>query len=548
MRNNLDKQVILLFFVSLIILGVNLGIFPVNIMEARNFITAREMVQDDNWILTTLNGEPRYEKPPLPTWLTAVLGLVFGFDSVAVLRVAVVLTTFLLVFYIYKLSLKLGLSGRNSFHNGLILLTSFYIYFAGRDNQWDMYCHSFMIVSIYYLWNILRLNKEPVKNAVIGGLFLSFSILSKGPVSIYALFFPFLLAYGWVYKFELKKNKKYLKALLIYLSVGIAVGVSWSVYVRWADPVPLAEVAKKETSRWINDYNSKSFFYYWNFFIQSGIWSISALLALIYPYMKSRVSDLKAYKFTLIWTLASLILLSIIPEKKVRYILPVLIPMALTTGFYVEYMISGLKTKTDKIIAVFHFGLLGFIGISYSPVLFFVFKEKISGQMLWAVLSSVSMFIMGVVIFYYLKRNNFKKVLYSLVALQCVIIIFAFPLAKSFLHNPRYRSVKELHRFTGDKMTLYDYKYMSPEIVWDYGEKVPYIDDAGIEKQLVKLNKDYIGILCFEKDTDKLIKNWQKKYNVRKVSYLDLNTVSPDNKDYKDRLTRNFLIVFKKNY
>ena len=59
---------------SLVCIGIfffHLDAFHINIMEARNFITAREMVNDGNWLLTTINGLPRYEKPPLPTWLTA---------------------------------------------------------------------------------------------------------------------------------------------------------------------------------------------------------------------------------------------------------------------------------------------------------------------------------------------------------------------------------------------------------------------------------------------------------------------------------------------
>ena len=56
---------------SLIFLS-NLDALFVNIMEARNFITAREMLTHDNWIFTTMNELPRYEKPPLPTWLTAI--------------------------------------------------------------------------------------------------------------------------------------------------------------------------------------------------------------------------------------------------------------------------------------------------------------------------------------------------------------------------------------------------------------------------------------------------------------------------------------------
>ncbi len=68
-----DKAHILLLVAACLgIFFVNLEAIYINIMEARNFITAREMLVDGNWIFTTINGEPRYQKPPLPTWMERV--------------------------------------------------------------------------------------------------------------------------------------------------------------------------------------------------------------------------------------------------------------------------------------------------------------------------------------------------------------------------------------------------------------------------------------------------------------------------------------------
>ncbi|MFT7330487.1 MAG: hypothetical protein ACI848_000553, partial [Roseivirga sp.] len=43
-----------IFLFSLLLLLPNLNSAVLTIMEARNFITAREMVLDGNWILTTM--------------------------------------------------------------------------------------------------------------------------------------------------------------------------------------------------------------------------------------------------------------------------------------------------------------------------------------------------------------------------------------------------------------------------------------------------------------------------------------------------------------
>ncbi len=78
---NNRSYLIALALVSLAIFFPHLDVVEVNIMEARNFITAREMLDYGNWIQTTMNLEPRYEKPPLPTWLTALSGSIFGMKS-----------------------------------------------------------------------------------------------------------------------------------------------------------------------------------------------------------------------------------------------------------------------------------------------------------------------------------------------------------------------------------------------------------------------------------------------------------------------------------
>src|SRR3712207_3615056 len=71
-------QVALLFFILYATFFQNLQAVDPSLMEARNFITVREMTQHRNWLIPTLNGEPRLAKPPLPTWITAVSALGSG--------------------------------------------------------------------------------------------------------------------------------------------------------------------------------------------------------------------------------------------------------------------------------------------------------------------------------------------------------------------------------------------------------------------------------------------------------------------------------------
>ena len=76
MRSINNKYLLLLVIICGVIFFMNLSALPVNIMEARNFTSAREMLHDGNWLLTTLNGEPQIPE-------TAVANLAFSiFGSV----------------------------------------------------------------------------------------------------------------------------------------------------------------------------------------------------------------------------------------------------------------------------------------------------------------------------------------------------------------------------------------------------------------------------------------------------------------------------------
>ncbi|WP_029038366.1 ArnT family glycosyltransferase [Salinimicrobium xinjiangense] len=531
----LDKKYLwIIIGVWALIFLPHLDLLYINIMEARNFITAREMVNENNWLLTTLNLEPRYEKPPLPTWLTAISGMILGFSNFA-LRLPAALVTLLLLIYFYKFSLVLKISEKQSFLGSLILATSFYIIFMGRNGQWDIFTHAFMLLSIYYLWQLFSLQKNLWKSAFLGGIFFGCSILSKGPVSPYALLLPFLLAYGSVYKF--RDMKQIWKPLLLYLVTGIVAGTWWFLYVRIADPEAFIEITTREASRWTS-YNVRPFYYYWSFFIQSGIWCIPAFVALLYPYLKNRVSDKKAYQFSLFWTLSAVILLSLIPEKKSRYLLPVLIPMALNTSFYVAYLFRRFKDLPlkEQWIVYFNHGIIAVLGISFPVAAFFVLE--LEDHWIWYILTSVTLFGIGGATLYYLKKQFYPIVFYLTIAFMSSIIIFGFPLSEALLDNPRFRTYAELReKIQEKKLPLYLYGDPAPELIWDYGSPIPVLS----EYELDQLG-NHFGILLEEKDTV-ILKELGPQYLIKSSERYDLNQVSPGSSGYKDRLVRWFYVL-----
>ncbi len=529
------KYFLWLFLVCLVLFVSNLDVVYVNIMEARNFISAREMLTHGNWLHTTLNLEPRYEKPPLPTWLTAVFMYLFG-KSLYVLRLPAVIAVILLIFSSYKLMFLIVKNQFHAFVSSLILATSFYIIFSGRNAQWDIFAHSFMLLTIWQVFIALKADKVCYKNWLLSGLFMGFSILSKGPVSLYALFLPFVVAYGFTYKF--KGFSKQLKPAFLALIVALIMGSWWGVYIYLTDAQTVQAIAAKEALAWSNR-NIRPWYYYWSFFTQSGMWAVFALIGLLYPFIKNRITNLKAYRFTLVWTLSAVVLLSLIPEKKARYLLPVLIPLAFNTSFYLHYIITKAEklTKTDLFITRFGFGLFALICL-VAPVIAYIKLPMLLVADVYFVITSIALLIIGFTLIYSLIKSDFKRSFYLSIAMICSIVLFALPLLKEFYNNNQFNNLSHLKR---DKQTknvpLFVKGYVAPELIWEYGTAIPVLKS---EKDIITLQK--FGLITQEKLSGTLLKG----FKIALKQHIDLNYIVKKSGKRNSRLVSQFYLLEKK--
>lgn len=522
-----------------------LNVVDVTIMEARNFITAREMLIDGNWILTTMNGEPRYEKPPLPTWITAISASIFGISNVWGLRLPAVIMVMLLGSMMYTISRKLHLSQRHGFINALVAITSLYVLLIVIEAPWDIYTHAFMICGIYFV--LCGLKSERLHRtftlglgAVIG---IAASILSKGPVSLYVLFVPFLFAYILIYRKE-TTNKQW-RFVVMTIILALLLGFSWYIYVRYKDPTTFLKIASRETGNW-SSYNIRPFYYYWSFFVQSGLWTIPAFISLLYPYMKSRVSHLTVYKFTLIWVIVAVLFLSIIPEKKSRYLMPVLIPLAFNIGFYVEYLLRCFKDIRDlreRLPVYFNFGIIAFI-FCLGPMAIIIRTIKDVEMRILDLPLKVFFYvsilcIVGLWLFKALiKRRGYVLIILSITGMIFTMHFYGvlqnvLPTNKGYVDFTYFNTLK--------KLPLYGLNDATPEMVWEYGEKIPRICK---NDELHLPEEDTFYILNYYNDVTE-IKDFSNDYVLQIIGAINLNTAS--GKKATDRKIATIYKAIKKN-
>ncbi|AIZ63962.1 hypothetical protein PK28_10180 [Hymenobacter sp. DG25B] len=322
---------------------LHLGVQEVGLMESRNFVAAREMAAGGSWLLPTMNGELRLAKPPLPTWAVAGMMRLIDFprpDQLFWLRLpAAVMSTVLILFFWGLLRELTQLypgeaeaPGRTAWVGALVLASSLLMITVGRDAQWDIFSHSFMIGS---LWLLVRASRTADRGVLWGasGLLLGLSILSKGPVALYGVWLPFLICY-YQPRFggAVGRLRQEWSGLLFLVVVALIVGVSWPWYV-WQHVAPTAlTVARTEVSSW-QGRHVQPFWYYFNFPVFTGVWALVALAALVVPYARRRAGRYVPYALGFVWLLVSFFLLSAVPEKKERYMLPLLFPLVmLLTG------------------------------------------------------------------------------------------------------------------------------------------------------------------------------------------------------------------------
>ena len=302
------------------------------------------------------------------------------------------------------------------------------------------------------------------------------------------------------------------------------------MHVRIADPETFAAIAAKETSNW-SSYNVRPFYYYWSFFVQSGLWTIPAFISLLYPYLKSRVCNLKAYRFSFFWTIFAVILLSIIPEKKSRYLMPVLIPLAINIGFYIEYAIREFKTLKDKretFPVYFQFGLIGLIGILFWISGFFIGPFLTGTILLRFIVLSCFLMVIGLIIFKNLKTKTIQYAFYGLLAFMLSLGFIGLPLVE-IQGQSDYKPISELQN---QNLNLYHIEYVAPEMIYNYGDKIPSITTE--EGYTIPIETSFhLLTRTTQPDTIDVL---SKLYKMEFIDTYDLNHASKDSRGYNKRL------------
>lgn len=537
-RSNSYVHYLLILIVCGFAFFVNNDVIPADLMESRNLATTQEMVREGNYLVPTMNGELRLEKPPLPTWVAAGVEHVLPSNLIAQRSVAGLIATMMVIF-LFLLIKEITNEPILSFVSGLVLATSFNIILMGRTATWDIYCHSFMLGAIYFLSLALKHDGAQWHCFILAGLFMGFSFLSKGPVSFFTLLLPFFIGYGITYRPRLKGKIAPLAAMILLCLI---ISFWWTLYLLVTHPDMMLSVANKESSSWLN-HNIRPWYYYWQFPAEAGIWALFLVSSILYFLYQKRYKVKDIYTFAFIWFTSSLVLLSVIPEKKTRYLLPILIPGAILVGAYFCHSIKNVASKFVKVLFKINATVIAIVLFAIPVILYLMLYSN--GKMSIAILLISVLFftLLGI----YILRSNYRRegikiyqFFFAIILSMILVETICLDAIGSIFINTHRKSIIELRNNEIVKHLPFYYNQKEPlrmELVYEANQIIRKIDISN--DSLIYQNMPFVFVSGQHIDSAFI----GKDVTIEHIGTFDNNWRQPDNKRYNPDLVRNVAIL-----
>ena len=479
------KYKLILLLVSIFSFFTRLNIEDVGLMESRNFIAAREMVVDGNWLTPTLNGVYRFEKPPFPTWMTALIMKITGdIETTWILRLPAALLSAWLVFLMYRIVKKISNNNFLAFLCAGITATNFMIMKEGVVNTWDIFSYGLMFASIVYLYEYLE-DKKRYK-CCIASFLLGASIMSKGPVAPYGMLLPFLVMY-----FFMKGKNNFVekgKSIIIYIVIGIIFAALWPTYMIILYKSIFFFVMEKEENTW-DTKAVEGFFYYFDYFVYTGGWILFNAMGMLFLWKKKWVSqsNKNLLKLGFIWSLLSLLLISFIKMKKQRYGIPLYIITNIPCGVIVYHYYKKSQEIFEK-YEKYIFNIQGvIIGISFVAM---IVLFAIKGVHIHESVGKNGVFIVEILLYlaaltsYLLILKKYKEhrnkviIVFTGVAMLVINATGVWFIEKELMFRHKREPLEDLHIISHIEPNLKMYSFnFKIEDVWRVGRKIIRIEE-----------------------------------------------------------------------
>ena len=259
-------------------------------------------------------------------------------------------------------------------------------------------------------------------------------------------------------------------------------GVSFTVHSKGATACEILlyhreeilSIFARESSNWVS-YNVRPWYYYHLFFAESGLWSLFLLSGLLgWFWLRRKVVLRKDYAFAALWTVAVLVLLSCVPEKKTRYLLPLLLPASVVVAHYVVYVYDAVRSKQlsrpGRILFRVNAFVPALIAFAMPVALYLMFYATDQMGLVALVLVSCCFLVAAWSIFVGGLRFRVFKVYTGVVVMLILVEAFLMPCVAVYFNNPDFVSIRSLRQNeeVGGMPFYYEVSETSPRIEFIY--------------------------------------------------------------------------------
>ena len=330
-------------------------------------LTAREMVNHNDWLTPYIFDQPQFEKPILTYWFIKTAFNIFGETPFAARFFPAVFATFG-VLAVYALGLLCFMNERKAFWAALILATSAFYLAMGKTVFTDMIFTVFILYSLlsfYFAYS----NPFYKKVGIIAFyIFAALAVLTKGPLG-------FLIPAGTIFLFLLyRKQLSFLYSpwTILGFLLGMLIALPWYLFMyQQYGQVFIHEFFYNDHWRrlMMAEHKGNDHWYFYPITMMAGVFPWSLLLGAAFVDLYKRLkSSAKPFEYFLLsWMLIVLFAFGFAHSKLASYILPMFPALALLIANYVDEKLETYQYGIIRRLSYVVIGFLTILGIGLIP-------------------------------------------------------------------------------------------------------------------------------------------------------------------------------------
>ncbi len=322
------------------------------VMQAQPALT---ILEDGEWLVPKLLGEPWVHKPPLAIWMTAAMFAVFGGFSETVARLPAALSAVALCLLVALLADRYY-GRRAGLLAGLAQATCVYMFMQGRLGEVDMPFALFIAAAhVVLAWQWAAGNFPlSIRAASLFHTAAGLAILTKGPLAIILIGFPILL-FAAVERSWLPIRRVLWTPAIVLSAV---IGFGWYLAV-------ILSVGDEAVGRWNASYLERflghyhldshgPLFYFYTVPWLVLPWTVGIVIGAKLLWRDARDVGGRLDRYLWCWFLAGFAFLTIASFRSKHYAVPILPPLSLFAGKLADIHIRRVGRQAK------HFYLIGF--------------------------------------------------------------------------------------------------------------------------------------------------------------------------------------------